>query len=414
MTSVGLVALLAASGNQMYGLSQESALVSIDTSTGLMSELTPEHPEELEAQELSAIDSNRQRYYSMGVNRTGDVVNLCVWSLKSGHREQQIPVPFTSSLFVGVGEALAVDPVDGTIVLVGHDPTHDGHHTVYKMDPESFAMTFVADLGGDMHTDLLGGSTAYDHDQKVLYVPSAFNDSTPQPAIKYSAVHLTSGTVESVDLSLLMAGTAYDSQTKRVFGTKVYSAEGEPLLPSAAVVPRERWAPSGRRTLGAPRAAARTLSYFETATREHLVSVAALPLLTAVGDVHAVDRAARVHYTLLLGEPEGKPFLPTDYCAKVGEPCESGSSCCCDSSAPAAAVGALPMAPPTCAHADGYCFSVQNCSEVPPSGDPLAVPAYIVGVHLDDGTATVETPLCSMEPSKTTVPAFCPWSIEVD
>ena len=110
-----------AAESQMFGLSQKSALVKIDTKTGKMTEVTKEHLTELDAQELSAIDSKRGKYYSMGVNSTTGNVNLCVWSLTSGYKEQTIKLPFLLP-FVGVGEALDVDPVDGTIILMGHDP----------------------------------------------------------------------------------------------------------------------------------------------------------------------------------------------------------------------------------------------------------------------------------------------------
>ena len=103
LISVLLVSTAAADAI-MYGLSQQSALVSIDLKTGEMSALTPEHGEELEAQELSAIDTLRARYYSMGLNRSTGAVNLCVWSLRTGHKEQSVVLPFESSAFVGVGE----------------------------------------------------------------------------------------------------------------------------------------------------------------------------------------------------------------------------------------------------------------------------------------------------------------------
>ena len=49
-----------AATSAMYGLSDASALISIDLKTGKLTELTKEHKEELDAQELSAIDVQRR------------------------------------------------------------------------------------------------------------------------------------------------------------------------------------------------------------------------------------------------------------------------------------------------------------------------------------------------------------------
>ena len=149
----------------MFGLSQKSALVKIDTKTGKMTEVTKEHPTELDAQELSAIDSKRGKYYSMGVNSTTGNVNLCVWSLTSGYKEQTIKLPFKSSPFVGVGEALDVD-LDGTIIPWGMIPSV-ATSTASTPDPVNFKLTAVADLGGTMTTDLLGAAARPNHDKKV-------------------------------------------------------------------------------------------------------------------------------------------------------------------------------------------------------------------------------------------------------
>jgi len=408
--------------SEMFGLSSHSALVSINTTDGMMTELTSEHPEELEAQELSAIDSIRQRYYSVGLNYTTGIVNLCVWSLTTGYREQQVALPFASVAFVGVGEAIAVSPVDGTIILMGHDPSRGGHHCVYTAEPESFKLTFVADVGGDMHTDLLGGSTVFDHDAEIFYAPIAFNDTTTgKPKIKYVAVNVESGEVIELDDNMLMAGCSYDSATRRVYGTTVHESATGKVIPQlhASAAPQPPSATKRRATSIADRVHTRwgasykrLLSYFETATREKIIDVAPLPLTGAVGDVHAIDTSRRIHYTLLMGDADLKPYLPTDYCDKIGEPCASGSSCCCDSGAPPDATLGIDSPPTSCANPSGYCFAASDCSQIPPGGDPLDVAAYLVGVALDDGTLVSQAPLCSLEPSNHTVPEPCPWSIE--
>ena len=111
-----LIALTVRAGaGVMWGVSQKSSLVTIDMATGIMSDVTKPHPLQLESQELSAIDTKNRRYYTMGASKMTSAVELYVWSLDPGHAVQTVPLPFTSSAFVGVGEALLVDPADGTI-----------------------------------------------------------------------------------------------------------------------------------------------------------------------------------------------------------------------------------------------------------------------------------------------------------
>jgi len=405
LLAMPLLALASAGTTRMYGLSMSSALVSIDLETGSMKELTAEHPAELESQELSAIDAKRARYYSAGVNSTTNKVNLCVWSLSAGHKERQVELPFESSVFVGVGEALNVDPTDGTIIVMGHDPSRGGHHCLYTLDPDTFKPKFVADVGGDMHVDMLGGSTTYDHDAKVAYVATAYNDSTPVPALKFNAVHLTTGKVEVLDKGLLMAGLAYDSKTKRVYGTAVASAAAQTSTPEAAAAlwggaTAARWRRPGKAcpTRTGDVSLTRSLAYFDAATRAGLVTVAELPLTMSIGDVHTIDPTARVHYTLLAGKLNASAYEPTDYCSKHGNPCAAGASCCCE---------------PPCTDAQkyGFCYAVDDCSKIP-SGDPLAVPDFLIGVGLDSGEVVTKVPVCSMEPGPKTNPNVCPWSVE--
>ena len=159
-------------------------------------------PSELEAQELSAIDSARGLYYILGLNKTSGGPNLVSIDVSTGKISKSKPVPFTSSVFVGVGQNLDVDPIDGTIILMGHDPAHDNHHCVYTgelprgsnsgpsplpppassdspttagvllracaADPETFEVTYVADLGGTLTMDLLGTYTFFDSDEKEV------------------------------------------------------------------------------------------------------------------------------------------------------------------------------------------------------------------------------------------------------
>jgi hypothetical protein len=101
-----LAAALAVSQSSMYGISYDSALVSIDMTSGKMTNLTIPNPEDLEAQEESAFDGKRSRYYTLNVDKDSGKVELIVWSTAADHKVQTVPLPFKSSLFVGVGETV--------------------------------------------------------------------------------------------------------------------------------------------------------------------------------------------------------------------------------------------------------------------------------------------------------------------
>ena len=415
MSVWSLIALLAtastsASAGVLYGTSPRAALLSINLTDGLMTNLTVEHPNVLQAQGLSAIDTRLSRLYTVGVDKQSLSVILIVYGLSTGNRVRTVVLPFESTAIVGLGEAIEVDPLDGTLVLMGHDPTRGGHHAVYTADPQTFALSFVADLGGDNRTDLFFTSSAYDHDAKMYYVGVAFNSSiTHKPTSRFDAVHIPTGQVEQVNTTLMMSSLVYDSPTKRIYGTHVQRSrngaqrggpkwEGLPPWEARVAAPYMS-APMASEDAAQYR---RSLAFFDTARRTAITDVAPLELTTQVGQMHAFDRAMRVHYPILLGKLPPNASLPyehTDFCADHNEACPTGSSCCCE---------------PPCRDKEryGYCYAVDSCAEVPPPGDPLHVPAYIYGVHLDSGARACKTKLCSLEPSAATVPAQCPWSLE--
>ena len=138
-----LLTALAATGT-IYGVSMSSSLVSIDLTSGKMTALGVSAPEELYAQELSAIDAKRGRYYTMGVDTTNqtNTVVMVVWNLADGKISKKVALPFAGEPFVGIGEAIDVDPTDGTIIVMGHDSSRGGHHAVRAQ----FSARFMAQI----------------------------------------------------------------------------------------------------------------------------------------------------------------------------------------------------------------------------------------------------------------------------
>lgn len=184
---------------------------------------------------------------------------------------------------------MAVDPTDGTIIL--------------KCDPTTFALTFVADIGGEMDLDLLGEAFTYDYDAHDLYVSLVYNVSG-FPSTKFLAVSLEDGTVRTLPKALAMSGIAYDSHTRRIYGNHVGPHKHVKNL---------------------------TLAYFETSKHDALTFVASYPMYVSIGNIHTFDPTNRVHYALLSANPPtAPPYVHTDFCSAHKEPCPSGSSCCCE------------------------------------------------------------------------------------
>ena len=266
-------------------------------------ELTPRYPM-LQMQDLAAIDSKRSRYYTLSRNVRNKNVSLNVFSLAKDYKMTAVPMPgFLPSPSPDLGQGVAVDPTDGTIILMGHDAKRAGRHSIYKCDPTTFALTFVADIGGEMDLDLLGEAFTYDHDAHDLYVSLVYNVSG-FPSTKFLAVSLEDGTVRTLPKALTMSGIAYDSHTRRIYGNHVGPHMHVKNL---------------------------TLAYFETSTHDALTFVASYPMYVSIGNIHTFDPTNRVHYALLSANPPtAPPYVHTDFCSAHKEPCPSGSSCCCE------------------------------------------------------------------------------------
>ena len=122
----------------------------------------------------------------------------------------------------------------------------------------------------------------------------------------------------------------------------------------------------------------RTLVYFETAKRDVLVPVRNFSLSILSADNVALDSASRILYSLFGGNDHDTPYVPTDYCARSSEACATGSSCCKLQNS----------------SESGYCFSVDDCSQIPPE-TRMDWNDYLVGVRLDDGVQVSRATLCS-------------------
>jgi len=135
---------------------------------------------------------------------------------------------------VGLGQALAVDPTDGTVIIQAHSQGKIGMHVILTADPaRGYNCTYVATLGGEITVDGMGISSAYDHDQKVFYTGIGKKDGYQSTGAAYFAVDMayppastTGSRVHQLDDSLMMSHLSYDSATQRVYGTAVQMFKG--------------------------------------------------------------------------------------------------------------------------------------------------------------------------------------------
>ena len=71
---------------------------------------------------MSTIDNKNLIYYIVGFNFTTSQPNLMGISLSTGQRVSVVQLPFAESAFVGVGQAVDVDPNTGDCIVMGEPP----------------------------------------------------------------------------------------------------------------------------------------------------------------------------------------------------------------------------------------------------------------------------------------------------
>ena len=85
----------------------------------------------LQGQDLAAIDSKRSCYYTLSTDVKNQNVSLNIFSLAKDYKMTAVPMPgFVPSPTPSLGEGVAVDPTDGTIILMGHDAKRAGRHSI--------------------------------------------------------------------------------------------------------------------------------------------------------------------------------------------------------------------------------------------------------------------------------------------
>jgi hypothetical protein len=112
-------------------------LLNIDERTGKISNLdhntTIKPQESAQAQGLSAIDRGNGIFYIIGLNESSRQVQLMGFDTVHGDLTVNVPLPFDDLAFVGLGQAVDVDPNTGDVIAIGQAQTVEMHHEVLHL-----------------------------------------------------------------------------------------------------------------------------------------------------------------------------------------------------------------------------------------------------------------------------------------
>jgi hypothetical protein len=352
----------------MYGISQTKSspginLVKVNTKDGKMVVLETVKYEAV-AQELSSIDRLKNIYYVIGLNNTGQYKHPALLGFdlnNKGKLVTEVQLPFFELAFVGVSQAVQVDPVTSNVVLVGLDGTKNPpYHNVLLYDIEKKDLSEIVHIPGS-GIAVLGASSTID-DQGDAYFTFALNTSGKVSTSIF--VVPTRGPkvgtyTEMMETNQHHLGTMdFDMKTKRIYG----------VLGAAAGT----W----------------ELGFYDVAKK----SWYSKPILLeekwtgGMASVAAFSSSSRSLSLLLQqGKPE-KPFQPSNTCSPK---CGKDALCCID---------------PT--EGTASCFAVKTCSRITPGGGApnMTLPFKLAQFDVDTGALISSPDLCTL--------ANCPWSLE--
>jgi hypothetical protein len=290
---LALLALPFVCGASLYGLSNESALVRIDPSTGSMQPIGP--PTHLVGRMglNTCPDTERKLFYFVAVINDGNSSELVGLSLETGQVVVRVLLPFQTSLYFGGATAVDVDPTSGDVFVVGVDATNETLHQVLRVDYEGNNLTQVATLLKG--SDALTGGSAFDYKHRVEYIELTVNASSTM----IYAIHVDSGKITPIAQSI---------ERGENLQTMAYHPESDAIV-GHGLTPVKH--PSGEQVY------ARTLVSLDTATHKFRTISTVNGFLEEAGTVTAIDYGGdsgkggnAVHYSVLqkLSQPRTKEF----------------------------------------------------------------------------------------------------------
>ena len=153
----------------------------IGEQTGKVTELGKaiEERSALTAQGLGAIDRKHGIVYVISFNGTNSDPYLLGFDSAHGNVVVEVALPFEDLVFVGLGQALDVDPLTGDVIAIGQSKVVHMHHEVVRVDFKTkhvttlttvkFEATNIAILGGQANT--------LDYKNQVEYMTLPLNQS---------------------------------------------------------------------------------------------------------------------------------------------------------------------------------------------------------------------------------------------
>jgi len=172
-----LIALSHCASVGLYGVAPSLAqLVSVDPKTAANTPIGNPLPNDYDAQGLATIDDTNEVIYLIAsdLSSTPNQVVLLGLSLNDGSIKTKIRLPFSVGAFIGVGQNVNFDPISGDVFVSGRDPSVDDKHRIYRVSVSSGTLTPIASFGG---IDVLGGASAYDPVNQVLWLSFGTNTS---------------------------------------------------------------------------------------------------------------------------------------------------------------------------------------------------------------------------------------------
>lgn len=221
MIRVGLAVTLSVcvhvvhAGGGLYGTIEPTALVSVNEGTGTLTPLSNGSLPEGQAQELSAFDPLTGTYYILGYNFTSKLPNLVGINL-SGLEVSSVKLPFSEEAFVGVGQAIVVEPKSGHIICSGQF-SPKSNFSIVQINPKTGDYVVKATIGGPNEVLVLDGATAYDAVTSNLYLSLDLGAGINLYAINLVSQAITK-IVQDPSSGKLMDTMDYDATSNTIFG----------------------------------------------------------------------------------------------------------------------------------------------------------------------------------------------------
>lgn len=404
---LALIACVASSNKigKVYGftvIKSGVGIVTIDPVSGAVSKTATALLDEATAQDLTAMDHARGIAYIIGYNQTVGYPNLIGIDVTTSDVVLDLKLPFNELAFVGIGQALDVDPASGDIIVAGQVEADDFHHKVMRVSYATKALTTVATLKADAtHIALLGAQASTLDPAGMRWFLTLPVNNTAAPKAQQVEVHTfvvnlktSAVTHHKMDISSgqVISSMDWDSKTKQILGfgpseeaVAIYAAS---TRKSGFASVQEMFDFMRGRNAFAGASYVHTLAAMNPTTFQVTVKGKFTGYGLQEANIAALDPVGRVFMGLMQkAMPPPAAWEPATNCGACG----NGTLCCKD---------------PT--QGAGACYKVGACSDIHDgSGINTTAPIHLVQMHLDSFKMLKSPSVCTMAAND------CPWSLDV-